>query len=42
MLVDNGVKVNDDGEKVKPIAPYNKNPQIAVEKESIDHNTDTL
>jgi hypothetical protein len=39
MLVGNGAKVNDDGEKVKPIAPYNKNPQVAIEREFIDYNT---
>jgi hypothetical protein len=38
MLVGNGTKTNDNGEKVKPIAPFNKNSQIAVEKEFIDYN----
>jgi hypothetical protein len=43
MLVGNGTTVDEDGEKVKPVAPFNKNPQIAIEKEFIDYNTgDTL
>ncbi|MBN1133629.1 MAG: hypothetical protein JXA38_01620 [Methanosarcinaceae archaeon] len=43
MLGGNGATVNGDGEKVKPIAPFNKNPQVAIEKEFIDYNTgDTL
>jgi hypothetical protein len=42
-LVGNGAKAGIDGEKVKPIAPFSKNPQVAVEKEFIDYNTgDTL
>lgn len=39
MLVGNGAKVNDDGEEVKPIAPFNKNPQVAVEKPFINKYT---
>lgn len=39
MLVGNGAKASIDGEKVKPVAPFNKNPQIVVEKEFIDYNT---
>lgn len=39
MLVGYGAKAGPDGEKIKPIAPYNKNPQIVVEKEFIDYNT---
>jgi hypothetical protein len=39
MLVGNGSKAGVDGEKTKPIAPFNKNPQIVVEKEFIDYNT---
>lgn len=39
MLVSNGAKVNENGENVKPIAPYNKSPQIAVEKPFINKNT---
>ncbi|NPE30648.1 hypothetical protein HNV12_22370, partial [Methanococcoides sp. SA1] len=39
MLVGNGATVNRDEEKIKPIAPFNKNPQVAVEKEFIDYNT---
>ncbi|MDD3245989.1 MAG: hypothetical protein PHF18_03885 [Methanosarcina sp.] len=39
MLVGNGAKAGIDGEKVKPIAAFNKNPQIVVEKEFIDYNT---
>lgn len=43
MLAGNGTTVNEDGENVKPIAPFNKNPQVAIEKEFIDYNTgDTL
>ncbi|WP_292471175.1 DNA polymerase domain-containing protein, partial [Methanolobus sp.] len=34
-----GTKVNENGEKVKPVAPFNKNPQVAVEKPFIDYNT---
>ena len=39
MHVGYGAKAGVDGEKIKPIAPFNKNPQIAVEKEFIDYNT---
>lgn len=39
MLVGSGATVNKDGEKVKPVAPYNNNPQVAVENEFIDYNT---
>ncbi|UGV39818.1 hypothetical protein J7W08_06690 [Methanococcoides orientis] len=43
MLVGNGASINEGGEKVKPLAPFNKNPQVAIEKEFIDYNTgDTL
>ncbi|WP_407355412.1 DNA polymerase [Methanolobus sp. WCC5] len=43
MLVGNGATVNEEGEKVKPVAPYNNNPQVAIEQEFIDYNTgDTL
>ncbi|WP_406657355.1 hypothetical protein V7O62_02035 [Methanolobus sp. ZRKC2] len=43
MHVGNGATVNEDGERIKPVAPFNKNPQLAVEKEFIDYNTgDTL
>jgi membrane associated rhomboid family serine protease len=43
MLVGNGTTVNEDGEKVKPVSPFNKNPQVAIEQEFIDYNTgDTL
>ena len=39
MLVGNGATVDNNKEKVKPIAPFSKNPQVAVEKEFIDYNT---
>ncbi|MBP1908253.1 DNA polymerase [Methanolobus bombayensis] len=43
MLVGSGATINEDGEKVKPVAPYNNNPQVAIENEFIDYNTgDTL
>ena len=43
MLGGNGATINGDGEKIKPIAPFNKNPQVTIEKEFIDYNTgDTL
>jgi hypothetical protein len=42
-LVGNGAKAGTDVEKIKPVAPFNTNPQIVVEKEFIDYNTgDTL
>ncbi|WP_440952238.1 hypothetical protein [Methanococcoides sp. FTZ1] len=31
--------VNEDVEKIKPVAPFSKNPQVAVEKPFIDYNT---
>lgn len=43
MLVGNGASINEDGEKVKPVTSFNKNPQVAIEKEFIYYNTgDTL
>ena len=39
MLVGNSATVDDNKEKFKPIAPFSKNPQVAVEKEFIDYNT---
>ena len=39
MLVGNGTTVNENGGKVKPIAPYSKNPQVAVENPFIDKKT---
>jgi hypothetical protein len=43
MLVGNGATVNEKGKKIKPVAPYNNNPQVAIEQEFIDYNTgDTL
>lgn len=39
MLVGNGATVNEKGKKVKPLAPYNNNPQVAIENEFIDYNT---
>lgn len=43
MLVGNGSKFGKDDEIVKPVAPYNSNPQVAIEQEFIDYNTgDTL
>ncbi|MDG6244855.1 MAG: DNA polymerase [Methanolobus sp.] len=39
MLVGSGATANEDGEKVKPVAPYNNNPQVAIEQEFIDYNT---
>ncbi|NPE30690.1 hypothetical protein HNV12_22590 [Methanococcoides sp. SA1] len=42
MLVGNGASINEDGEKVKPVAPFSKNPQVAIEKEFIDYNTGVM
>jgi len=42
MLVGNGAKVGKDGEIVKPIAPFNKNPQVAVENPFLDYNTGNM
>lgn len=42
MLVGNGTTVNEDGGKVKPVTPFSKNPQVAVEREFIDYNTGEL
>ncbi|WP_319507623.1 DNA polymerase [uncultured Methanolobus sp.] len=43
MYVGGGATINEEGEKVKPVAPYNNNPQVVVEQEFIDYNTgDTL
>ncbi|WP_340818278.1 hypothetical protein [Methanolobus sp. WCC4] len=39
MFVGSGATINEDGEKVKPVAPYNNNPQVAIEQEFIDYNT---
>lgn len=38
MLVGNGTTINN-GEIIKPVAPFNKNPQVAIEKEFIDYST---
>ncbi|WP_406661415.1 DNA polymerase domain-containing protein [Methanolobus sp. ZRKC3] len=42
MLVGNGTTVNEDDKKVKPVAPFNKNPQVAVENPFIDYNTGNM
>ncbi|MCQ6963556.1 DNA polymerase [Methanolobus chelungpuianus] len=39
MLVGSGATVNEKGESIKPIAPFNKNPQVVVEKKCIDSYT---
>ncbi|NPE31705.1 hypothetical protein HNV12_27860, partial [Methanococcoides sp. SA1] len=39
MLVGNGATVGERGEKIKPVSPFSKNPQVAIDNPFIDYNT---